>query len=291
MRCPKCETPLDDGWRCAKGHSLPFRDGIPSVLGDELRSRLEPFLDAFSTYREQRGERITDPAVYAGLPQSGIAIDRSLWKPRCFDLALVKRSIRGRERLRVLDIGAWNGWLSNTLVVDGHIVTALDYFTDPFDGIGAVRHYRNTFQAVQFDLERLDLINEHFDLVIGNRCAAYFEDLGRSIAQMKALLAPNGTLLLTGLNIHRSTKAIEAHFAAARDRFHAQHGMPYFFKPVRGFLSSSDVRSFTAHGLSIHSYPELRWKNMLRFLRPSKPGYFYAVYNIGSNATPPPPIT
>lgn len=255
-----------------------MRDGVPSILGDALRDRLVPFLDAFTRYRTQRNERITDPAVYPGLPGSGVVFDRALWRPRLFDLALVRRIIGAREGLRVLDIGAWNGWLAHQLTRDGHRVLALDYFTDPCDGIGAVRHYSSRFEAVQFDLERLDLLDGPFDLVIANRCTAYFEDLGRSIAQMKQALAPDGTLLLTGLNIHRNTVGIEGHFAAARERFQAQHGLPYFFKPVKGYLTEADARLITARGFQLRSYPELRLRNRLRSLWPSKPGYFYAVH-------------
>ena len=255
-----------------------MRDGVPSVIGQALRAQLEPFLDAFSAYRAQRGERIIDPAVYPLLPGSGIAIDPALWVPRRYDLALVRRIIGGRKHLRVIDIGAWNGWLAHNLARDGHRVLALDYFTDPNDGLGAMQHYPTGFEAVQFDLERLDLLDERFDLVIANRCAAYFEHLDRSIEHMKRLLTDDGTLLLSGLNIHRGTDAIESHFAAARERFQQQHGLPYFFKPVKGYLDANDAYLIRTLGLEVRSYPELRLRNRLRFLRPSKPGYFYAVH-------------
>src|SRR6267378_6158682 len=44
-------------------------------------------------------------------------------------------------RLRILDLGAGNGWLSNRLAQRGHSVTAIDLSDDPFDGLGAGRHY------------------------------------------------------------------------------------------------------------------------------------------------------
>lgn len=261
---------------CVNGHAFPLSDGVPSVLDDALRARLEPFLAAFRAYREQRGERITDPKVLQGLPESGMALDPARWKPRRIDLALVRRIIGARQRQRILDIGAWNGWLSRHLVRDGHHVVAIDYFTDPGDGLGATIRYPERFEAMQFDLERLDLLDGPFDLVIANRCAAYFEDLGRSIEQMAGLLAPSGLLLLTGLNIHRATRSIEAHFASSRQRFQAQHGLPYFFKPVKGYLTPNDARVITDHHLILRPYPELVWANRLRFLRPAGPGYFYA---------------
>lgn len=262
---------------CTNGHSFGLRDGVPAVVGDALHAQLAPFLAAFSAYRAQRGERITDARVYPQLPEGGLALDQALWRPRVFDLALVRRITGARKNLRVLDIGAWNGWLAHRLAGDGHRVLALDYFTDPFDGLGAVQHYPERFEAMQFDLERLDLLDGPFDLVIANRCAAYFTELPRSIGHMERLLAPAGTLLMTGLNIHGSTRAIEAHFAASRQRFQEQHGLPYLFKPVKGYLTGDDARRIAECGLILRDYPELRWKNLLQALRPSKPRYLYAL--------------
>lgn len=278
MLCPQCESLLDDRWRCANGHHFPLRDGVPSVIDDVLRARLEPFLDAFNDFRARHRQGYLDPKIYAGLPSSGLVHDRSIWYPRLVDLRLLDRIIGNRTRLYVLDVGAWNGWLSHQLARRGHRVLALDYFTDPHDGLGAVRHYPLRFDAVQFDLERLDLLDERFDLVIADRCMAYFVDITRSVEQMKRLLAPGGTLLLTGLNVYKDTRAIAAYFKASDERFREAYGMPYLFKSVRGYLAAADVRRLTLHGIGIRSYGTFRLRNMLTFLRPSAPRYLYGIH-------------
>lgn len=254
-----------------------MRDGVPSLISDELRARLDPFLDAFSVHRARVKATMTDPTRYAALPESGVPLNPALWRPRVLDLRLVRRIIGTRKGLRILDVGAWNGWLAHRLGQEGHQVLALDYFTDPHDGLGAVRNYPTSFPAIQFDLERLDLVEGVFDLVIMNRCAAYFEDPARSIAQARGLLAPGGSLLLTGLNIFSDTRRIEAHFAKARQDFQREHGLPYFFKPIKGFQTAEDVRALRKLGVAVRSYPELHWKNLLGFLRPGKPRYFFGI--------------
>lgn len=290
MRCPQCESRLDDRWHCANGHHFPLRDGVPSVIDDVLRARLEPFLDAFSDFRARHRTGYLDPKIYADLPSSGLVHDRSIWYPRLVDLRLLDRVIGNRTKLRVLDIGAWNGWLSHQLTRRGHRVIALDYFTDPDDGLGAVRHYPLRFDAVQFDLERLDLLDERFDLVIADRCMAYFVDIPRSVEQMKTLLAPGGTLLLTGLNVYSDTSVIDAHFKGSDARFREAYGLPYLFKPVKGYLAPSDARGLALLGIEIRSYGTFRLRNMLAFLRPSAPRYLYGIHRVPVAPRPTSPV-
>lgn len=277
IRCPECGAPLDADLRCDKGHTFPLRDGVPSLIGRELRAVLDPFLDAFSKHRRELGATIDDPMLLAGLPASGLALAPELWRVRMLDLALVLAAIGARKGLRILDVGAWNGWLSHRLAAEGHQVVAIDYFTDPGDGLGAVKDHPVHFDAYQFDLERLDLLEGPFDLVIANRCMAYFLDLSRSVAQLRRLLSPNATLLITGLNAYRDAAHIAGEFARKRAQFQATHGLPYFFKPVRGYLTDDDLDVLREAGVQVRGYAALRWKNALWPLRPGKPRYFYGV--------------
>src|SRR5437868_5658951 len=58
-----------------------------------------------------------------------------------------------RRSLRILDLGAGNGWLANRLAERGHRVIAVDLLDDPLDGLGAARHYAAAFSALlaEFD--------------------------------------------------------------------------------------------------------------------------------------------
>lgn len=277
MRCPQCEKPLDAGWRCADGHAWPEIGGVRRLINADFARTLDPFLESFTQYRHEREERIMEPAIFPRLPESGLDLDPGLWRLRVMDLDLVRQWIGERQALRILDVGAWNGWLSHRLAAMGHEVTAVDAFTDPLDGLGAVVHYPAKFMAIQCDQERLDLLDGPFDLIVAQRCMGYMVDIAHSIGQMRSLLAPGGTAILTGLNIFRNTGLIRAHFAQSSQRFREQFGIPYFFKPVKGYLDLSDQEMLRGNGVEVLDQPGLRWKNLISRPFPWKPIYRYGV--------------
>lgn len=232
-------------------------------------------------------ERILEPALFHRLPEAGVDLDPALWNLRKYDLDLIGRLLSDRASpggLRILDVGAWNGWLSHRLAAMGHHVTATDVFIDAHDGLGAVRHYPHKFLAVQADQERLHLFEGPFDLVVAQRCTGYFVDLRRSIRQLQALVAPGGTLLLTGVNIYRDPRTIRKQLAQDARHFAERHGVPYFFKPVKGFVDADDANVLVQHGIALRSYPQLRWKNRISRPLGRKPQYNYGIWTAARNS-------
>ncbi|MEO8067940.1 MAG: class I SAM-dependent methyltransferase [Flavobacteriales bacterium] len=285
MRCPECELQLDGEWRCASGHHWPLIDGVRRCVNADLSRTLGPFLKAFRDHRTVTGERLMEPGMYNRLPESGMDHDPGLWQLRQYDLellrephALVNDSLKDRP-LRVLDVGAWNGWLSHRLAAMGHRVTATDVFTDAHDGLGAVQHYPAKFEAVQADQERLQLFDGPFDLIIAQRCMGFMVDITRSIGQMKSLLSPGGTLFLSGLNVYRNPRTIRSRLAQTALRFTEQHGVPYFFKPVKGYLDLQDQRTLEQSGIQQLPYPQLKWKNLISGPFKRKPLYYYGIWH------------
>ncbi|MCB0795476.1 MAG: methyltransferase domain-containing protein [Flavobacteriales bacterium] len=262
---------------CPNGHTFSLKDGVLSLLSEAFACELDPFLQTFSSYRQVVHERITDAKVYDGLPWSGLAIDKGAWQLRVLDLQLVREVLSGQRGIRVLDIGAWNGWLSARLTEEGHSALAVDYFDDPFDGLGAVQHYDRKFPAIQCDLERLDLLEGPFDLIVVQRCVAFFEDLTASMSQWRSLLTPGGRILLTGLSIHHQDRWIADTFKRRRERYHALTGGTYIFKNVKGYLDGTDEQLLRTLGVALHPYPSLRIKNLLNRFRPSKPVFLYGI--------------
>ena len=297
MRCPECELPLDSEWRCAKGHAWPLVDGVRQCINADLSRTLDPFLKAFRAYRGIAGERLLEPGMYNRLPESGMDHDPGLWQLRKYDLEIVGALLteyaqqpansspsplqRGTNtrRLRILDVGAWNGWLSHRLAALGHEITATDVFTDAHDGLGAVKHYPAKFTAVQADQERLHLFDGPFDMVVAQRCMGFMVDITRSIGQMKSLLAPGGTLFLTGLNVYRDPRSIRSRLAQTALRFTEQHGVPYFFKPVKGYLDLGDQRTLESMDIRVLPYPQLKRKNFISGPFKRKPLYYYGTWH------------
>lgn len=260
-------------------------DGVRHCVNADLSRTLDPFLKAFRAYRTVTGERLMEPGMYNRLPESGLDHDPGLWQLRKHDLDMVSQlelvtsSAVEKRQLRILDVGAWNGWLSHRLAAMGHRVTATDVFTDAYDGLGAVQHYPAKFEAVQADQERLHLFDGPYDLIVAQRCMGYMVDISRSLDQMKGLLAPGGTMILTGLNIFRDPRSIRKQHAQNALRFKEQYGLSYFFKQVKGYLEPDDVRTLEQCGVQLVPYAQLKWKNVISGPFRNKPLYYYGTWH------------
>ena len=259
MLCPVCREPLDpDRLTCEAGHTVPSVSGIVQLVEPGFRARLQRFLDGFQELRESDGRRIHDPAVFPTLPHANTLRRDPEWRMRGYDLAVVRRLIAGRGPLTVLDVGAYNGWLSHNLTADGHRVTAVDHFTDELDGLGARRFYPTDWRPIQLDLRDLSLLDERYDLVVLNRCVQFFPDPPAMAAHAVQHVAPGGMLVLTGLEFFtdpsarlRSLRELDARLA--------RWGLEPLI-PVKGFLDRHDRARFLDLGVELRAYPQLRMR-------------------------------
>ena len=277
--CPECGKPVDLGAACcAGGHTFETVDGVVSLFSSERRDELDPYLRDFEQWREDRGDLLNDPSVYPRLPEAPPGGDVGMWKLRKLDLALIRRLLQGRSRQRVLEIGGWNGWLSHQLSEDRHDVVAIDYFVHPFDGLRARKHFPEAgWRAVQMDLEDLTILQGPFDVIIFNHGLGTFIDPVQKVRDATALLASGGMMIATGLTVFKDTSRIEAHFKAVRCEFEEATGRDLFFKPMKGYLDSRDLKDLRDVGLVIRREPRLWRPNLRAVLDPSRPRFMYGV--------------
>ncbi len=201
-----------------------------------------------------------------------------MWKLRRLNLSLIRRLLRGRSRQRVLEIGAWNGWLSHRLSQDGHDILAIDYFVHQFDGLRARKHYPGAgWSAVQLDLEDLSILQGPFDIIIFNHGLGTFIDPVRTLRSAAAMLAPDGLVIATGLTVFKDTSRIEAHFKAVRCEFEEATGRDLFFKPMKGYLDSSDFKNLCTVGMAITMDRRLWRPNLRAVVDGARPRFMYGV--------------
>jgi 2-polyprenyl-3-methyl-5-hydroxy-6-metoxy-1,4-benzoquinol methylase len=275
LGCPTCRHPVDvERLVCSQGHSFRMRDGVLSLLDASFARRLERFTATLERHRADSGKRLPDPAVYEDLPFTPGLRSRLEWRLRRYDWAVVARFVGTRPK-RVLDIGAWNGWLSHRLACLGHEVTAIDYFADPFDGLGARRHYSSRWQAVQMDLTDLSPLPSAFDHVIVNRCLAFQRDPAAYVARARAKLAPGGSVLLTGLAFHHAPARKANAVAEMTRKYRERYGVEMFLNPTRGYLDGTDRRRLAATGVRLTPYPRLLLANLKARVLPHHPRYSY----------------
>ena len=202
-----------------------------------------------------------------------------MWKLRAFDLGLIRRFLRGRPHQRVLEIGAWNGWLSHQLSGDGHDVMAVGYFIHQFDGLRARKHYPEaSWLAVQLDLEDLSILQGPFDIIIFNRGLSAFVNPARTLRDSVALLARGGLMIATGINVFRDTSKIEAHFVEVRHQFEKTTGRDLFFKPMKGYFDFRDLEQLRDVGMVIRRDPRLWPSNLRAVVDGSRPKFMYGVF-------------
>jgi len=287
LRCPNCHEPLDAALTCVHAHHFTERQGVLVLLADEFDTRLQAFLSGFEALREREHQRLIDPAAYEHLPQIR-SRDRSWdveWRLRRYDLASVLDRLQNQavRSLRVLDIGAWNGWLSHQLAKRGHDVTAVDYFVDEYDGLGARRFYSSTWRAIQLDLDDLTVLDEPFDVIILNRCAQFFTDPAALLRTTRARLAPEGQLIITGLQFFRDPRPKARTVVQAQQTYRARTGFDLFLKPTKGYLDFEDRRRFQADGVQLCAYPQLWPANLKARFRPERPRHEYGVWRAESH--------
>lgn len=283
MLCPNCRLEIDEStWSCATGHRFYLENGVLILLQEDFGRRLRAFMEVFRQIRTNEGMKLLDESVYDRLPHAEVAAHEHEWRLRRFDWEVVHKLVTGRVgQQRILDVGAWNGWLSNRLAEMGHEVTAVDYFADAYDGLGAMQFYPRRWRAIQMDLQDLALLDETFDLVILNRCLHFFENPAEFAWRARRRVAPGGLLLMTGLPVYRNIELKVEQMRRLRVKLQ-HHGTDYF-KPVRGYLDGEDRAQLSQLGVELHAYRQL-WRSNLkaRWLDRQKPYYLYGVWPEGA---------
>jgi SAM-dependent methyltransferase len=154
-------------------------------------------------------EQPLNAEYYLSLPYRDISgRDSQQWSIGSRSFRYIKRHIlpgiiqKADSQLRILDLGAGNGWLSYRLALEGHAPIAVDLLTNDRDGLGAASHYKKQlttlFPRFQADLNTLPFADDGFDLVIYNASFHYSENYERTLAEALRCTSPGGTVLIAG---------------------------------------------------------------------------------------------
>jgi len=216
--CPACHAALSqsapDEMLCPT-EGLHFRriEGIWRFLLPERTAHYERFVREYETVRRAEGRGAAEPAYYRALPYKDLSGQmRADWRIRAvsFD-ALLDRVVapleRDSPRMRVLDLGAGNGWLSNRLAERGHAVAAVDLLTNDFDGLGCYRQYTTAFQPIQTEFDRLPLLDGQTDLLIFNASLHYSVDIRATLREALRVLGPQGCLVILDSPVYRDARS------------------------------------------------------------------------------------
>jgi len=117
--------------------------------------------------------------------------------------------------LRVLDLGAGNGWLAHRATRAGAEALALDVRDDGVDGLGAAPR-ESSIARVVASFEAIPLCDASFDVAVFNASLHYAEDLRRALGEARRVVRPAGRVVVLDSPFYRSAKDGDAMLRAKR---------------------------------------------------------------------------
>jgi SAM-dependent methyltransferase len=234
--CPRCQTTLErtapDRVTCPKD-GLEFRNeaGIWRFLLPESEAHYSRFIAEYEAIRgyEQRGS--TSANYYRALPfkdRSGRYQADWRIRSRSFNVLVNKVLTRLQnplERsLKILDLGAGNGWLSNRLSAQGDRVIAVDLLVNEQDGLGAWKYYEHGFVPLQAQFDHLPVMDRFADAVIFNASLHYTEDYARTLKEALRVLSNEGWIVIMDSPVYKRSASGETMVEERRKDFLARYG-------------------------------------------------------------------
>jgi SAM-dependent methyltransferase len=216
LQCPRCsgfignlpDTTADATLICSDCYlKLTNENGIWKAL---LSERSAHFSSILKEDQCSHSAGSSDSAeYYLALPYRDLSGHESRqWALQSCTLRYITRHIlpgiapSHDGQLRILDLGAGNGWLSYRLSLDGHAPIAVDLLTNDRDGLGAAGHYKKRltrlFSRFQAELDTLPFVDDDFDLIIYNDSFHYSENYERTLAEALRCARSDGTVLIAG---------------------------------------------------------------------------------------------
>ncbi|HEU4630439.1 MAG TPA: methyltransferase domain-containing protein [Gemmatimonadaceae bacterium] len=202
------------------------------------------FRAAYGEHRAAEGRR-HDGAELLALPYLRAGPLARQWRVRArsFD-AFVHHVLRPAARargqpLRVLDLGAGNGWLCYRVALAGHHALAVDVRDDDVDGLAAAGPYlrltSGRLQRAAASFDALPLRAGSVDLAVFNASLHYALDLAAVLREARRVVRPGGRVVVLDSPFYTSDAAGAAMVAEKRceaaalfgDRADALLGLPF----------------------------------------------------------------
>jgi SAM-dependent methyltransferase len=214
LRCPQCRNSIGDlpgdhhiltCSRCKM--KIPCRRGVWQTLLPEREAYFERFVGDYQYIRAAEGRGSNSDDYYLALPFRDLSgRNSSQWAIRARTFRYIERKILpgiitlARPALRVLDLGAGNGWMSYRLAKQGHTPIAVDLLTNNQDGLEAAEHYKQSlpflFPRFRAELDNLPFANSQFDIVIFNASFHYSENYEDTMAEALRCVRGNGAVII-----------------------------------------------------------------------------------------------
>ena len=185
-----------------------FRQAYAAHRADEGRG--ESAVDALTLPYVSDGPLARQWSVRA---RSWEAFERLVLRP-----ALRRADVRAAGPLRVLDLGAGNGWLAHRAAVAGAEALALDVRDDAVDGLGAAPRPGGAprIERVAASFEAIPVCDAAFDVVVFNAALHYAENLSRALGEARRVVRSGGRVAIVDSPFYASSADGDAMVAEKR---------------------------------------------------------------------------
>ena len=268
--CPVCQSVLavqDDAATC-ETCQLTFarREGIWRFLLPSREREFAVFLREYQTVRLDEGWGRSDAGYYRALPR----VDpddpqRDIWRIRAHSFERLLTLVGNGRPLKILDVGAGNGWLAHQLARRGHSVAALDLADDPRDGLGARAYYAASFEAYQAEFDRMPFGEAQFDGVIFNAALHYACALSVTLCEACRVTRPGGSVIVMDSPFYSDPFSGAIMVAEREASFARKYGFSRRVGTI-GFLTRPDLEQSAAEASLIMDIwaEDNRWATRLR---------------------------
>jgi SAM-dependent methyltransferase len=297
LRCPRCFGSLGylpgSTIECSGcGFVLACENGVWRALLPVRAARYERFIRDYESIRAAEGRGSISDDYYLALPYRDLSGKLgSQWAVRARTFRYIEDKLLPRiatltePRLRVLDLGAGNGWLSYRVANQGHLPVAVDLLTNDQDGLGASRHYQRRlgvlFPRFQAELDNLPFADSQFDVAIFNASFHYSENYEKTFAEALRCVRGGGTVMIADSPWYPDEQSGLAMLEERRALFIKRYGFPSDELKSREYLTDErlkEIERWFRVRFQIHEpYYGLRWHMrplLARLRRARKPSRF-----------------
>jgi SAM-dependent methyltransferase len=170
----------------------------------------------YASHRADEGRDALDarelPYVTSGPLARQWAVRARSWEAfqrRVLRPAQRRADARAAGPLRVLDLGAGNGWLAHRAAMGGAESLALDVRGDRVDGLGAAPR-ESAMERVIASFEAIPIGDREFDIVVFNAALHYAEDLSATLREARRVTRIGGRIVVLDSPFYRSAEQGEA---------------------------------------------------------------------------------
>lgn len=234
--CPRCQTRLErvtpERFTCPHdGLDFWNVDGIWRFLLPESEAHYARFIRDYEAIRHSEGRGSSSAKYYRALPFKDLSGQHSAdWRIRARSFRALEKNVLTRlqnplERsLKLIDLGAGNGWLSNRLAAQGDRVIAVDLLVNEEDGLGAWKHYEHSFTPVQAEFNHLPVMDRFADAVIFNASFHYSENYAETLQEALRVLARDGRIIIMDSPVYRRSASGQKMVQERESQFKEKYG-------------------------------------------------------------------